>query len=133
MTIPPIFLVSPAFAMAASAAPSRPNVLFIAIDDQNDWIPADWDDTAYRGQNGYLPHPRPRAAYAAMISDLDGQVGRVLAALDAADIAGRTLVAFSSDNGPTHDGRSDPRFHVGGADPKFFGSTGGLRGDKGSV
>ncbi|MEP6592081.1 MAG: sulfatase-like hydrolase/transferase [Acidobacteriota bacterium] len=40
-------------------------------------FPAAWDTEVYRGANGYLPHPRPRAAYAAMISDLDGYVGRV--------------------------------------------------------
>lgn len=96
-------------------------------------FPAEWDAEVYRGENGYLPHPRPRAGYAAMIADLDDHVGRVLAALDAAGATGRTLVVFSSDNGATHGGRSNPRFHVGGADPVFFNSTAGLRGYKGSV
>lgn len=96
-------------------------------------FPAEWDREPYRGGNGYLPHPRPRAAYAAMISDLDGYVGRVLAALDRAGVAERTLVVFSSDNGATHEGKGEPQFHVGGADPKFFDSTADLRGYKGSV
>jgi arylsulfatase A len=96
-------------------------------------FPADWDTEVYRGANGYLPHPRPRAAYAAMISDLDDHVGRVMAALDQAGVAERTLVIFSSDNGATHALKGDPRFHVGGADPIFFNSTAGLRGYKGSV
>lgn len=96
-------------------------------------FPAEWDAEPYRGGNGYLPHPRPRAGYAAMISDLDGYVGRVLAALERAGVAERTLVMFSSDNGTTHEGRGEPNFHVGGADPKFFNSTAGLRGFKGSV
>lgn len=96
-------------------------------------FPAEWDKEVYRGENGYLPHPRPRAAYAAMISDLDGYVGRVLAAVEAAGQTERTLVLFSSDNGATHEGRVNPRFHVGGADPKFFNSTADLRGYKGSV
>jgi arylsulfatase A-like enzyme len=68
-----------------------------------------------------------------MISDLDGYVGRVLAALDRAGVADHTLVIFSSDNGATHENPADPRFHVGGADPKFFDSTADLRGYKGSV
>jgi arylsulfatase A-like enzyme len=68
-----------------------------------------------------------------MISDLDGYVGRVMAALEKAGVADRTLVVFSSDNGTTHAGRGDPRFHVGGVDAKFFNGTAGLRGDKGSV
>ena len=96
-------------------------------------VPADWDTEVYRGENSYLPHPRPRAGYAAMISDLDGHVGRVLAALDSAGITHQTLVIFTSDNGPTHPGRPGTRFHIGGADPPFFNSTAGLRGFKGSV
>lgn len=96
-------------------------------------FPAEWDKVAYRGGNGYLPHPRPRAAYAAMISDVDRYVGRVLAALQQAGVAERTLVIFTSDNGATHAGRLDPNFHVGGADTDFFNSTADLRGYKGSV
>ena len=96
-------------------------------------FPAEWDTEAYRGQSGYLPHPRPHAAYAAMIADLDDHVGRVLAALDRAAVADRTLVLFTSDNGATHPGPATTHFHIGGADPKFFNSTAGLRGYKGSV
>jgi len=96
-------------------------------------FPKEWDTVVYRGGNGYLPHPRPRAAYAAMISDLDGHVGRVLASLERFRLVDRTLVVFTSDNGTTHEGSADSRFHVGGADPVFFNSTAGLRGYKGSV
>jgi arylsulfatase A len=96
-------------------------------------FPLEWDKEVYRGANGYLPHPRPRAAYAAMISELDNHVGRILYSLESAKLADNTLVVFTSDNGPTHEHPADPRFHVGGADPKFFNSTGGLRGYKGSV
>jgi arylsulfatase A-like enzyme len=96
-------------------------------------FPEDWDDEPYRGEAGYLPHPRPRAAYAAMISDLDSYVGRVLAALDAAGVADRTLVVFSSDNGTTHARTPGARFHVGGVDADFFNSTADLRGYKGSL
>jgi arylsulfatase A-like enzyme len=96
-------------------------------------FPAEWDTDVYRGEAGYLPHPRPHAAYAAMINELDGYVGRVLKKLDDAGLAERTLVIFSSDNGTTHGGRGDSHFHVGGADPTFFNSTAGLRGYKGSL
>jgi len=96
-------------------------------------FPAEWDKEVYRGANGYLPHPRPRAGYAAMIAELDDHVGRVMSALDHAGIADRTLVIFSSDNGTTHGAAGDARFHVGGADPMFFNSTAGLRAYKGSV
>jgi arylsulfatase A len=96
-------------------------------------FPKEWDSEPHRGENGYLPHPRPRAGYAAMISDLDSYMGRVLKALDEAKVADRTLVVFSSDNGTTHDRPANPKLHVGGADPKFFNSTRDLRGYKGSV
>jgi len=98
-------------------------------------FPRDWDDgrEPYRGDNDYLPHPRPRAGYAAMIAELDDHVGRILAALERAGVADRTLVVFTSDNGPTHAAGRDGRFHVGGVDVEFFASTGGLRGRKGSV
>lgn len=120
----PFFLYLPFTEPHVAMHPSRESV---------ERFPTSWDTEAYRGLNGYLPHPRPRAAYAAMISDLDSYVGRVTAALQTAGVADRTLILFSSDNGTTHEGRSDPRFHVGGADPKFFHSTAGLRGYKGSV
>ncbi len=96
-------------------------------------FPVEWDSEVYRGEGGYLPHPRPRAAYAAMIHDLDRHVGRVMHALEQAGVADRTVVVFSSDNGSTLDVGDRSKFHVGGADPRFFDSTKELRGYKGSV
>ena len=96
-------------------------------------FPEQWDDRVYRGQCGYLPHPRPRAAYAAMVSDLDSYVGRILTIVKERGLEESTLIIFSSDNGATHAHPGDDRFHVGGADPKFFKSTADLRGYKGSV
>lgn len=96
-------------------------------------FPAEWDTKPYRGGNGYLPHPRPRAAYAAMVQQLDNHVGRILAALDRLNLTDKTLVVFTSDNGTTHPGNNDPDFHIGGVDARFFKSTAGLRGYKGSV
>ena len=108
----------------------------VAMQPPQEWIdkyPAEWDEEhgVYRGENGYLPHPRPRAAYAAMISDLDEHVGTILKQLDKHGIADNTIVIFTSDNGPTH-GSRNPEFHVGGAACKFFNSNGGLNGYKGS-
>lgn len=94
--------------------------------------PESWDDEPYRGQCGYLPHPRPRAAYAAMISDLDRHVGAVVDKLRACGVLDETLIVFTSDNGTTHRG-ADPKFGIGGVDAAFFNSTAGLRGFKGSV
>ncbi len=85
-----------------------------------------WDDPPYTGGRGYQPHPTPRAAYAAMVTRLDRSVGRLLALLKDLGLDEKTLVIFSSDNGPTHGG-------VGGSDSAFFQSAGPLRGLKGSL
>jgi arylsulfatase len=85
-----------------------------------------WPDPPYKGGRGYLPHPHPRAAYAAMVTRLDRSVGRIMALLEKLKLDGRTLVCFSSDNGPVHGG-------VGGSDSAFFESAGPLRGLKGSL
>lgn len=84
-----------------------------------------FNETPYVGGKGYLPHLTPRAAYAAMISRLDAEVGAIRAALANAGIADNTLIFLTSDNGPTHD--------VGGVDTVYFDSTAGLHGRKGSV
>jgi len=89
-----------------------------------DAFPRAWDEAPYLGQQGYVPHPRPRACYAAMITRLDRQVGMLTDALAAAGVLDDTLVVFTSDNGPTY---------AGGVDAEFFDSAGGLRGLKGSV
>jgi len=65
--------------------------------------------------------PEPQKGHAAMISRLDSQVGRVLETLKKDGIDNKTLVFFTSDNGPHREG---------GADPEFFDSNGPLRGYK---
>lgn len=112
----------------------------VSMQPPAEWVdryPKEWDDPelggkgVYRGQCGYLPHDRPRAAYAAMISDLDEHVGAVMARLKKHGIDDNTVVIFTSDNGTTHQG-GDPKFHIGGVDADFFSSTSGLKGYKGS-
>ena len=83
-----------------------------------------FEETPYLGDRSYLPHPKPKAAYAGMISRMDGHIGRIMALLQALDLDDRTLVIFTSDNGTTY---------TGGVDAEFFNSVGGLRGLKGSV
>jgi arylsulfatase A-like enzyme len=111
----------------------EPHVAMQPPEESVNKFPKEWDDTQYRGGNGYTPHPRPRAAYAAMISDLDSYVGRVLKALEKAGVQDDTLVIFSSDNGTTMPSGTEKQFNVGGVDAKFFNSTAGLRGFKGTV
>jgi arylsulfatase A-like enzyme len=85
-----------------------------------------FNEEPYPGGHGYLPHRTPRAAYAAMITRLDREIGRLLQALKDSGLDDRTMVVFTSDNGPLYD-------KLGGTDAEFFNSAGGLRGRKGSM
>lgn len=59
--------------------------------------------------------PEPDKGQAAMISRLDGYVGRMLSALKEAGIADNTLVLFTSDNGPHNESNHDiKRFNPSG-------------------
>lgn len=71
-------------------------------------------------RNHYAAQDEPRTAYAAMVTRMDRDVGRILALLDELGIAGRTIVFFTSDNGAATPLWNDD----------FFESTGGLRGHK---
>jgi arylsulfatase A-like enzyme len=61
------------------------------------------------------------AAFAAMITLLDKQVGEIIDKLKELGLDKNSIVIFSSDNGPTLEG---------GADPDYFDSNGSLRGYK---
>jgi len=50
----------------------------------------------------------PLGIYGDVVEELDASVGEVLAALDRAGVASNTLVVFSSDNGPWHQGSAGP-------------------------
>jgi arylsulfatase A-like enzyme len=78
--------------------------------------------------------------YAAVVTDGDDAVGRILAALDEAGVDGNTLVMFSSDNGPERTGQArkpqqrDAHTGITGYDTFYsVGETGGLRGRKRSL
>ena len=65
--------------------------------------------------------PEVEKSFAASITRMDADIGRVLSTLDERGMAGNTLVVFSSDNGPHKEGNHDAN---------FFGSSGGVRGTK---
>jgi len=83
-----------------------------------------FDDQPYLGERGYLPHPEPRAGYAAMVTRMDRDIGRLLDLLDELELSKNTIVFFTSDNGPTFNG---------GTDSAFFESNRPFRGLKCSV
>ena len=65
--------------------------------------------------------PEPEKGRAAMVTYLDQDVGRLLQKLKDLNIDDRTIVFFSSDNGPHNEG---------GSNSEFFNSSGSLRGSK---
>jgi arylsulfatase A-like enzyme len=67
------------------------------------------------------PWPQQQKNHAAMITRLDADVGKLVKRLQELKLDDKTIIFFSSDNGPHKEG---------GADPKFFKSSGPLRGIK---
>jgi arylsulfatase A-like enzyme len=62
-----------------------------------------------------LDWPAPQKGYAAMVTRMDADVGRIVARLKELGLADNTLVLFSSDNGPHREGGNNPQFnHSGG-------------------
>ena len=104
-TIPHAELLAPGDAMAAYTDENGESV---------------FEEVPFEGGH-YSAQPVPRAAYAAMVSRLDRDVGRILDMLAALGLAENTVVFFTSDNGP---------HRAGGNDPDFFDSNGPLRGIK---
>jgi arylsulfatase A-like enzyme len=73
------------------------------------------------GQYADKDWPAPQKGHAAMITRMDGDIGKLMAKIRKLGIDDNTLVMFSSDNGPHKEG---------GADPAFSKSSGPLRGHK---
>ena len=69
----------------------------------------------------YASQSQSHAAFAAMITLLDDQVGEIVAKIKELGLEENTIFIFTSDNGPHKEG---------GADPDFFNSNGQFRGYK---
>jgi len=96
----------------------------LALQAPDSWVQpyiGKFDEKPYYGQNGYAPAKYPLSTYAAMITGLDAQVGRIMEKLKQLGLDDNTLVCFSSDNGATF---------TGGVHRAFFNSNGPLRGGK---
>ena len=85
-----------------------------------------WPDPPYTGDRNYLPHYTPRAAYAAMVTRMDGDIGELWELVRELGLDQNTIFIFTSDNGPLYN-------RLGGTDCDFFQSAGALRGRKGSL
>ena len=100
--------------------------LHVPDKDLEPYLAEKWSDPPFvRARGGYTPHYTPRAAYAAMISKLDTQVGELVDLVAELGLSENTLIIFTSDNGATH-------LHDE-VDVDFFKSVGELRGLKGEL
>jgi N-acetylgalactosamine-6-sulfatase len=76
------------------------------------------------GQN--FPHRSAAQIFNSSVTDLDAQIGRLMTRLDELGLAHKTLIAFSSDNGPED-------IHILNAGHSGVGSAGAFRGRKRSL
>jgi arylsulfatase A-like enzyme len=92
------------------------------------------DEEPYAGVEGYnccnyFPVRYPHATYAAMISYLDENVGKLVRQLKDLGVYNNTLIIFTSDNGPTR--QASVRFNSAGPFNQEFGkghlNEGGIR------
>ena len=97
---------SPLFLYFASLAPHAP------------YQAPEKDVEAYKN----APGDEHRHTYAAMITDLDAEVGRIVAALKQKDMLGNTIIIFTSDNG----GATSALFATGARSPEERGESGGV-------
>lgn len=80
------------------------------------------DEDPYKGEEGYFPSRYPHATYAAMISYLDDQLGRLITHLKEKGLYDNTLIFFTSDNGPAWSAGTDPEWFESAA--PFMGAAG---------
>jgi N-acetylgalactosamine-6-sulfatase len=73
-----------------------------------------------------FPHRSAAEIFYASVTDLDAQIGRLVKGLDDLGLADKTLVVFSSDNGPED-------IHIKNAGHSGIGSAGPFRGRKRSL
>lgn len=80
-----------------------------------------FEERVYNPKNGYKLQDNPRATYAAMVAEVDNNVGQIIDLLEECGELENSIIIFSSDNG-VHS--------VGGHDPEYFNSNMDLRGIK---
>lgn len=107
------------------AKEGRPFLLYVPYTATHFHIEAPSDEVEARlpGFGADDPHRELKASYAAMVTRLDANIGRLLGVLDELGLRENTLIAFASDHGAT--------FESGSRDASFvLDSNGPLRGQK---
>jgi arylsulfatase A len=102
-----------------------PHHEFIAPDETLDMYRGKFEEFPIaHWRDGYALPAEPRATFAAMVTHLDKEVGRLLTLLDELALNDHTIVFFVSDNGAAHGPLENA---------EFFKANGELRGYKGSL
>jgi arylsulfatase A-like enzyme len=99
-----------------------PHLSLQVPEDSLDEYKGKLDDKPYTGGQHYLPQQYPRAAYAAMITRMDRDIGKMVQLVKDLGLEEDTIIIFTSDNGAV--------FPYGGYDPAYFHSNSNLRGFK---
>lgn len=143
-------------ALRAADTPTQPNIVFIFADDAVTFIKANAGAPFFINvwlHESHTPHvptkesmqqwkhlDEQQQVYAAVITDGDNSVGKILTALKDADVEANTILMFSSDNGPesigTNKNFGDKDGHTnsrGYGNYYSISDTGGLRGRKRSL
>ncbi len=102
-----------------------PHLALQVPEDSLDEYKGKLEDKPYVGGNGYLPQQYPHAAYAAMVTRLDRDIGKMVQLVQDLGLEEETIFIFTSDNGAV--------YPLSGYDPVFFKSNGALRGYKGGI
>lgn len=79
-----------------------------------------------RAGGASFPHASAQEIFSASVTDLDAQIGRLLKGLETMGLSDKTLIVFSSDNGPED-------IHIRNAGHSGVGSAGPFRGRKRSL
>ncbi len=106
-----------------------PHLALQVPDDSVAEYAGQFEETPYPGGKGYLPHFKPRAGYAAMITRMDREIGKMMSLITELGLDDDTIFIFISDNGSLNGQHQG----LGGVDAAFFNSSGGLRDGKGTL
>lgn len=102
--LPHAELVAPKAYMSKFIGKFEPKKAFVGVDSGENFR-----------KGGYASQPNTHAAFVAMITLLDDQVGALVSKVKELGLEDNTIIIFTSDNGPHKEG---------GADPDYFSSNG---------
>ncbi len=111
----------------------REKAKYLGLDQQTAIVDGEWMESLFTGAVAAKPQRVQRRLfqsdpfYAAMIENLDMNIGRLLAALDAEGLRDNTLVIFTSDNGGLATSEGSPTCNLPCREAKGWNYEGGTR------